>query len=649
MKQISEILYRFRFFICLFCFLLCIILKLHGSSISEWNKIIQPGLNNSQYSKPVMGQSRGIRMDEWAIHTPMALSQHYENYNIINSIVRAEPTNMAVVYNQPVKSFYTVLKPFYWGFFFLDEEQAFSWFWYGRLIALFIISFEFFQIITRRKRLMSLCGAVFIAFSPAVQWWFAINDFVEMLCWGELAVITVYNWFKTDNKLLQFILAAAAGLCLAGYILCFYPAWQIPFGYVFLALILWIFLSAKEENSITNINICYAVFCILTACTFVLSVIVPSFDILAVIKNTQYPGGRFDIGGGFLSYLFLYLLNAKIFTSGNVCEMAQFMGFFPLPEIMACIYLFNNRFRDKLIVLLLTVQLILCVYLIAGFPEIIAKLSLLSICSYRAAMAVSFLSLIILARLLSIDFKFEERKFDFIIPFLYSIIGFLMIYITMFLSESDIHYDLQTDISMLFYMVILPLILFIIAFLIIRSLKESSNVRTCLLIFGILLSLFVNGGVNPLMRGFNAIYEIPAYKKIKQIQEEDPGIWLVADNFPVTNFPVTAGAPDVSFTNIYPNLRLWEILDPEKKYVNEYNRYANISLQIVFNTEQTGFYAKAPDSLIIFLAAKDLSKINIKYVVSTYLNFDYKKISENVTLTKIYDEGGFRIFKLNVY
>lgn len=650
MKQFFEYLYRFRFFICIICFLLCVLLKIHGSSMSEWNKIIQPGLNNSQYSKPVIGQSKNIRRDEWAIHTPMAMSQKYEDYKDYNSIIRSVPTNMSIVYNQPVKEkLYSILKPFYWGYFFLDEERAFSWYWCGRFIALFLISFEFFQIITCRRRFLSLCGAVFTAFSPAVQWWFAINDFVEMLCWGELGIITVYNYFKSRDKYYRLILPPAAGLCLSGYILCFYPSWQIPFAYIFFAILLWIIIDTKNNANIKKIDILYILICIIIAGLFVISVIIPNFEILTIIKNTKYPGDNFNTGGTFLHCLYLYLLNSKIFTFTNVCELAQFTGFFPLPEIAACIYIFQSKFKDKLLINLLIAEFILCWYLVFGFSDFPAKISLLYMCSHRAAMAVSFISLIILARLLSINFKFKERFFEFLIPLIYSINGLFMILIIEYLFNSGTKYNIQTnkDLLHLLYIILIPVILFIISFLIIQAMKNESKIKKALLISGILFSAIVYGNVNPVMIGFNAVYEIPAYKKIKQIQKEAPGIWLVSDNFPITNFPAMAGAPDISFTNIYPNLNLWKKLDTGEKYINEYNRYANISLHIVFNEKETKFTSPAPDSLLIFLAAEDITKLNVKYIVSTYLALDYIKISDNINLTKIYDEGGFRIFKVN--
>ena len=33
-------------------------------------------------------------------------------------------------------------------------------------------------------------------------------------------------------------------------------------------------------------------------------------------------------------------------------------------------------------------------------------------------------------------------------------------------------------------------------------------------------------------------------------------------------------------TNIYPNLKIWSLLDKEKKYVDEYNRYAHIKINL---------------------------------------------------------------------
>ena len=171
--------YRFRLAVAGLVFLLLVGLEVHGSSLAMWNKYLQPGQNKTALAKPVFGKPRPIRSDEWAIHTPMALSQEFENYPFENSIWRAAPTNMATVYNQPIKdSPATLAKPFHWGYLLFGGSRGLSWFWCGRLIALLVISFEFFQVLTGRSRLLSLAGASLVTFSPVVQWWFAVNGLV---------------------------------------------------------------------------------------------------------------------------------------------------------------------------------------------------------------------------------------------------------------------------------------------------------------------------------------------------------------------------------------------------------------------------------------------------------------------------------------
>lgn len=94
----------------------------------------------------------------------------------------------------------------------------------GRLIALFLVTLQTGLLITKQNRGLSVALATFITFAPFVQWWFAINGLVEMLVFGQLAILLLYYYMNTDNLLRRFTFAGLAAICAGGYVLTFYPS-----------------------------------------------------------------------------------------------------------------------------------------------------------------------------------------------------------------------------------------------------------------------------------------------------------------------------------------------------------------------------------------------------------------------------------------
>ena len=71
-------------------------------------------------------------------------------------------------------------KPFNIGYIIFGAERGLSFFWYGKVIALMLVSFEFFMLITNKKKLISLLGMILVVFSAATQWWNMI-DVMQMV------------------------------------------------------------------------------------------------------------------------------------------------------------------------------------------------------------------------------------------------------------------------------------------------------------------------------------------------------------------------------------------------------------------------------------------------------------------------------------
>ena len=106
-KTIVDFLFKYRWILGLVFVVLCVFLKLHGSSIGEIGKAIS-GVDTVS----LWGKSRSIRSDEYVVFTEMALSQVKVGFEWFSNIWGYSPTDMFITYGQPVKSIVSIYRPF---------------------------------------------------------------------------------------------------------------------------------------------------------------------------------------------------------------------------------------------------------------------------------------------------------------------------------------------------------------------------------------------------------------------------------------------------------------------------------------------------------------------------------------------------------
>ena len=142
----------------------------------------------------------------------------------------------------PVKDILILARPFNIGYLLLGEEYGLSFYWYGRLIALLLVTFEMMMLLTNKKKLLSLAGAILITGSPLVSWFYS-NYIVDLLISGQLALLLFNNYLETKNNKLKILYSILLGLSFSWFALTIYPAWQIPLGYMYLMIAIYLFIK----------------------------------------------------------------------------------------------------------------------------------------------------------------------------------------------------------------------------------------------------------------------------------------------------------------------------------------------------------------------------------------------------------------------
>lgn len=610
-KRTTAFLFTYRYPIALAVFVLCVLLQLNGSSIGCWAQWL--GIGDADQGL-LFGISREIRSDEWAVSTPMALSQYLDPvrpFSYYSSVVRGASTDVFLEYGQPVRNLAVIFRPFHWGYLFLPQGMGLAFYWCGRAIALFLASFEMGRILTKDNRSFSLVYACMILFAPIVQWWYAINGLMEMLIYMQYSVVLLRPYMIETNTSRKLLALSGICICAGGYILTLYPAWQVPLAYLVLGLAIYMLVREWKQATFTRIQIAASVICVLFFCGILAYIFWMSKDTIRTLMETAYPGKRSASGGeGAVSHMFrsissiwLPIKNTDLLE--NVCENAYVIDLYPLCYVFSLPALFRKKDRDPLLFVLLAICIFLDLWIILGFPKLLAKITLLSFApSIRVAQVAGFAHLMLLFRSItctSIRLKAPIAA------------GFAALWAFLLCRYQPITkpYYFETAPTLL------PLtgVLFgIVFFLFLHYRKDWLHYILC----GFTVLVLLMGGllVNPVRRGTDTVTQNPLYQAIREVQQKDPtALWASEVHWPVSNFCLMAGARTISCTNVYPLLERWRILDPDGSNEEIYNRYAYIHLSIL-DEGSPSFELQSPDAFVVSLTLNDLKALNVSYLLA---------------------------------
>lgn len=603
-----QTLFDMRWPIAIGLFVTCVLLDLNGSSLGLLSELC------GGQNEPLAGTSRPIRSDEWMIFTPMSISQCTTDggvFSYFQNSFRSVSTDMYLVYGQPVYDPAIIFRPFQLGYLFLGPSRGLSFFWCGRMIFLFFVSLEFsYRVLQSKAKLLHFVYACMVAFSGIVQWWFAVNGLVEMLLFGQLALIWLNSYMDTCKKGARVLYALGIGWCLSVFLLTLYPAWEIPLGYIFLAFLIGLFIHKGYASRLSRFDLIPCLLCFgFVALSIFYVICIKSWETVEIVSGTAYPGDRLYLGGSDGSLLFAYLFNpimpfnshAVEAINSNACESATFYTAFPLCVIYPACILVKKRGRDAIIVALLVACIIVCLYGCLGVSEPIAEFTLLGkSTSYRILQIVGYAFVLLLFYSLSSEMKLGRKTQLATIGASLAIIAFALVFYFGNMRKAYI----------------------VIAFLLVAAFSiavyfAANRIRmrdsSCTLVaVCILCGLFVN----PLTTGIQGYLETPLAQGIQSTSTEND-VWAIVDADAATNnVPPSLGRRTLNSTNTYPQLDTWHRIDPESKYEEIYNRYANILIHLK-DEGPAEFELKAQDSFKVNLTIDDLRKLGVTKVLTT--------------------------------
>ncbi len=637
LEKILNFIVKHRYKIAVIVFIILVSCRIHFSSIGNWNAYIHEGVDST-----IIGKSRAIRSDEWLVTTPFILSQKYDGFKLVNENLDIGNNDMNV-FHAPVLDATIVVKIFHWGYFLFGNEIGLSWSWVLKIIVMFMVYFEFGMMLTKKDKWLSLVFAVWLSFSPAVVWW-SILDTISF----AMAIVVLFNAFVSNKELdiKKKILIAYAMIVALFYFACqLYPAWQVPLAYLIVVFIIIDFIRYRK-----NLNkkdyIIMAVTILITILLFGYFII-SSWDGITDIMSTKYPGGREEVGGdydfsGFVNY-YVNFFTPYYDEYSNPCEIASFI----YPSLAVLIVLIcaiiktiknkniKEKLKDKDNWYIYGVSIIIMIFLLwmsFAWPKILRKITLLYFSPTKRTETIFQFACVILTILIAK--KIFDKKEKIMKPQIALIISILISILTYFVAKKSPFAETFTVFK---FSILIPIIFFMnYTFL-------SSNKKA----FGyvmIIVSILAGGFVNPIAIGTAPINDTEIAKAAVSIANENPqGIWIGGTQIN-SQYLIANGIKVLNGINEYPNYDWIDLLDPEHKYEEVWNRYAHIFITL---DDRTYFELIATDSYCVHLTYQNLKDMKVEYYYTNEKANEEKMEKFSLELLYENDNTGQYIYKIN--
>lgn len=259
--------------------------------------------------------------------------------------------------------------------------------WNIKFFAIILASYEFMLIITENRN-VSAIFACLISMSGGVQWNF---EYINSIILGEIIVVLINNLIKSEsmkNKLLN----SCAITVLSFLYMQTTLSVAISFGYIWLALIIWLLIKNKDK---LKENVKYF------AGTIVLSIFLMVVSLMLVDFGFRNDPIQKTRGA---SYLFTYIYNILLpFTDMEKKYLyGNFISIFPIPMLVAIYYLYKHDDHIEFLLPVTIVTVLETIFCISGFPVVISKvLGFNDISVVRVSIAVNYANLLLMFYMIS--------------------------------------------------------------------------------------------------------------------------------------------------------------------------------------------------------------------------------------------------------
>jgi hypothetical protein len=560
---------------CAVLALLYAVFAIHGFSISAWHF-----LDGSPRVELLLGEAQGVRSDDWAVWLPYAFSQlsHDPPLPLTNRNIGVGQ-NMALIGSAAIADPIVIFRPGVWGYF-VGPDTGMGWCW-GVYVFGFIAAFHLLFMEISGRSGLSLAAAVALLFSPFFQFWSLNGALVAATV--ALAVVAAHRMLFASSNRARWLWGLALGWSTGAFALTLYPPFQIALGWFGVFTLLGLVLRSRSSGRTPRFDVHFAgaALCALLIAGFAgVRLLEIAGDAVARVQATLYPGQRLVAGGGaelwrvFSNNVFPhFFVRASPALGGNICEAASFVLFFPLVAF-ALLRAGNRRAlaADPLLLSLFAAIALLVGWGLVGLPAPLARASgLAKVPESRAAIGYGVADMTLIVALLGSP-RVQPVRFaaKWSLVAIVAVIGLLL--------AGELFAIARRDAQLLQPGALLQAALLVAAQLAIALLLLRK--RAAALALFAALNVASTAWFNPVVHGgFEQIWSNPVSAKIRELDSAKGGgsSWLVFNDLVIGQLPPMLGVRSLAATEFYPQSQIWDVLDPEHRQTDAYNRYAHIA------------------------------------------------------------------------
>ncbi len=551
------------------------VFKLHGSSIGAWNGRLP---DRRPDAGVLLGTPKGIRSDEWIFTTPAIISQAsvLPAFSVTNQGWGS--AQAPLISNLPVRHWSILVRPQFWGFFVLDIERGFAFYWNMKAFLLLTGMFLLLMLLTGNDFGVSLLGAVWMFFSGFIQWWYSAPGMLpEAVGCVALLLVAAHHLVLSSRR---WVIAASAlifALCLLDFALSLYPPFQVPLFHLGIAILVGS-LGPRLAMGLGRVNLGFRAGCAILAVS-VAGVVLASYysdarPAIDVMRSTVYPGSRISMGaeltwaqvfGGFYGAFISQESHPEAW--GNVCEVSNFVLLFPVPMAALLWQAWHKRRVTALEWSLIVYLVVVFAWLTVRWPYALAVASGFAWTQGpRPLLGLGLASIILCCVFLA------KRRVD--LPDgstarLFVAIPWLALLVAFALSAGRETGNFATGAQV----ALASLVPAGVGYLLLTRRRIAFAI--CVLV----PNIWSNGLVNPIAVGLGPILDTELFREVSRIVERDPDArWTVYASYPRANFLKATGAQVFNGTQVVPPLEDLRVIDASPTAARTYNRFAHIEL-----------------------------------------------------------------------
>lgn len=611
--------------------------KLHGSSIGIWN---QMSPDREAVSGVLLGRPKAIRSDEWAVTTLAIVSQARSHPSFPLANPGWGPAQVPLIFNLPVRHWSMLVRPQFWGFFVLDLERGFAFYWNMKAFLLLGGVFLLLMLLTGNDFGTSLFGTAWVFFSGFIQWWFSTPAMLpEMVGCVALLLVAVHYLLLSSRRWVIAASALSVSVCLLNSTLSLYPPFQVPLLYLGIALLVGSLiprLAAGFPRELLGFRAGCAAFTLVAVAVLLGLYYRDAKPAISLMLGTVYPGSRMSLGGDvalaqvFSGFYGFFMSEASYPTKwGNVCEASNFVLLFPVPMANIAWRAWRSQPVTALEWSLVSYLVIVLAWMTVGGPHSLAVASALGLSpGTRPLLGLGLGSIYLCCIFLAKPRLDGSGGFGRQFLIASSFVAVLAVFALDF-NRVTKGFATAEQIA------IVSLVAGVAGYLL------CARRRILLAVFILVPSVWSHGLVNPIAAGLGPILDTKVIYGVSEIVDRDPEArWVVYGNHVRADLIKTTGANVFNGTKVVPPLEDFRVIDPRASAEATYNRFAHIRL-----FPETGrgvaITLHQPDLYTIEIDPKSVlwRRLGIRYVALPFAATDVGFLAETALVLALPDVG----------